>query len=185
MFNQVSLAQLILRIRQRADMIDTQFVTDEEITSYCNESLGELYDLIIGSAAQEYFMRSCNIYEQPPWVRFPSDAAIPTFGYNKPGYYRDGFMIRDGKVDFSFAVGVPPVEAEVGQGTYAVLPPDFYKILGVDANVGQPATPGHAKRDTGGDTIGHTAAHRIEQVRSRDPDAAGAGHAQQRAHLGE
>ena len=122
-------------------MVDTLFVTDEEITGYCNESLGELYDLIIGSAAQEYFMRSCNIYEQPPWVRFPIDLATPSYGYNKPGYYRDGFMVRDGKVDFAFVSGVAPAEVEVGQGTYAVLPPDFYKILGVDANVGQDNIP--------------------------------------------
>jgi len=118
-------------------MVDTQFVTDEELTSYCNESLGELYDLIIGSAAQEYFMRSCNIYEQPPWVRFPS--APGDFGYNKPAYYRDGFMIRDGRLNMNAVGGV--AELEVGAGTYAVLPPDFYKILGVDANVGQDNIP--------------------------------------------
>ena len=140
MFNQVSLAELITRIRQRADMVDTQFVTDEEITSYCNESLGELYDLIVGSAAQEYFMRSCNIYEQPPWVRFPSSPVPPEdFGYNKPAYYRDGFMVRDGRLDMGAFGAVD--EREVGNGTYAVLPPDFYKILGVDANVGQDNIP--------------------------------------------
>jgi len=141
MFNQVSLAELITRIRQRADMVDTQFVTDEELTSYCNESLGELYDLIVGSAAQEYFMRSCNIYEQPPWVRFPTGGAPFEFGYNKPAYYRDGFMVRDGKVNFTFLGGDPANVGEVGGGTYAVLPPDFYKILGVDANVGQDNIP--------------------------------------------
>ncbi len=129
MFNQVSLAELITRIRQRADMVDTQFVTDEEITSYCNESLGELYDLIVGSAAQEYFMRSCNIYELPPWGRGLTAA--------DPGWYRDGFMVRDGAIA---AAGILP-QIEVGDGTYAMLPPDFYKILGVDANVGQDNIP--------------------------------------------
>jgi hypothetical protein len=130
MFNQVSLAELILRIRQRADMVDTQFVTDEELTSYCNESLGELYDLIIGSAAQEYFMRSCNIYELPPWRR--------GLASDQGAWYRDGYMCRDGKVP-----NLDPLspDFEVGDGTYAVLPPDFYKILGVDANVGQDNIP--------------------------------------------
>ncbi len=130
MFNQVSLSQLITRIRQRADMVDTLFVTDEEITGYCNESLGELYDLIIGSAAQEYFMRSCNIYELPPWTRglFTPQGA----------YYRDGFMCRDGKVP---ALDPAAPDIEVGDGAYALLPPAFYKILGVDANVGQDNIP--------------------------------------------
>lgn len=130
MFNQVSLAELILRIRQRADMIDTQFVTDEEITSYCNESLGELYDLIIGSAAQEYFMRSCNIYELPPWTR-----GVPQ---SDGAWFRDGYMCRDGKVP-NYDPALP--DYQVGDGTYAILPPDFYKILGVDANVGQDNIP--------------------------------------------
>jgi len=129
MFNQVSLAELITRIRQRADMVDTQFVTDEEITSYCNESLGELYDLIVGSAAQEYFMRSCNIYELPPWARGLSSS--------DPEWYRDGFMARDGEIP-GVGAGAP---FYVGDGTYAFLPPDFYKILGVDANVGQDNIP--------------------------------------------
>ena len=129
MFNQVSLAELITRIRQRADMVDTQFVTDEELTSYCNESLGELYDLIIGSAAQEYFMRSCNIYELPPWARGLSSS--------DPEWYRDGFMARDGEIP-GVGGGAP---FYVGDGTYALLPPDFYKILGVDANVGQDNIP--------------------------------------------
>ena len=130
MFNQVSLAELITRIRQRADMVDTQFVTDEEITSYCNESLGELYDLIVGSAAQEYFMRSCNIYELPPWTRGLS--------VDDGAWFRDGYMCRDGKVPN--IVAADP-DYEVGGGTYAILPPDFYKILGVDANVGQDNIP--------------------------------------------
>ena len=129
MFNHVSLAELITRIRQRADMVDTQFVTDEELTSYCNESLGELYDLIVGSAAQEYFMRSCNIYELPPWRRGLS--------FGDGAWFRDGYMCRDGKVPGLVA----PTEFEIGDGTYALLPPDFYKILGVDANVGQDNIP--------------------------------------------
>ena len=129
MFNEVSLSQLIQRIRQRADMVDTLFVTDEEITGYCNESLGELYDLVIGSAAQEYFMRSCQIYEEGPLTRglVPSDA----------GFFDDGFMVRNGEI--VAPGGAPPLQ--VGDGTYALLPPDFYKLLGVDANVGQEGVP--------------------------------------------
>jgi len=129
MFNEVSLSQLVQRIRQRADMVDTLFVTDEEITDYCNESLGELYDLVVGGAAQEYFMRSCSIYENPPWARglVPGDR----------GYFENGFMARDGQI--GNAPGLDPFESD--SGTYALLPPDFYKLLGVDANVGQDNIP--------------------------------------------
>ena len=105
MYNQVSLSDLITRCRQRADMVNTQFVTDSEITSYLNESLGELYDLIIQNAGNEFFMRRAWIRETPP--------ADP------PNASPDGYMVRDGQ-----------------DGTFAVLPPDFYRLLGVEAHFG-------------------------------------------------
>jgi hypothetical protein len=105
MYNQVSLADLILRCRQRADMINTQFVTDSEITSYLNESLGELYDLIVQNAGQEFFLRRA-------WIEETAPANPPDASFN-------GYMVRDAQ-----------------DGTYAVLPPDFYRLLGVEAHFG-------------------------------------------------
>ncbi len=105
MYNQVSLADLILRCRQRADMINTQFVTDQEITSYLNESLGELYDLIVQNAGQEFFLRRAWIEESPPAVA--------------PDVSPNGYMVRDAQ-----------------DGSYAVLPPDFYRLLGCEAHFG-------------------------------------------------
>jgi len=105
MYNQVSLADLILRCRQRADMINTQFVTDAEITSYLNESLGELYDLIVQNAGQEFFLRRAWIEEAPPAVA--------------PDTSPNGYMVRGAQ-----------------DGTYAVLPPDFYRLLGCEAHFG-------------------------------------------------
>ena len=63
MYNQVSLADLIQRIRERSDMLDSEFVTDREITAYCNECLGELYDMVVQNSAQEFFLRSWVIPE--------------------------------------------------------------------------------------------------------------------------
>ena len=105
MYNQVSLADLILRCRQRADMRNTDFVTDEEITSLLNESLGELYDLIVQNAGQEFFLRRAWIEESEP-----APAPVPS---------PNGYMVRDAQ-----------------DGTYAVLPPDFYRLLGVEAHFG-------------------------------------------------
>jgi len=105
MYNQVALSELITRCRQRADMLNTNFVTDEEITSYLNESLGELYDLIIQNAGEEFFLRRAWIEENPPAVA--------------PDASPNGYMVRDGQ-----------------DGTYAVLPPDFYRLLGCEAHFG-------------------------------------------------
>ena len=51
-----TLAELRSEVRQRADMENSQFVTDAEINRYVNESISELYDLIIENAGQEYFL---------------------------------------------------------------------------------------------------------------------------------
>lgn len=51
-----TLSQLITEVRQRADMVNTQFVTDAELTSYINNSYYELYDLLIGSYGEDYFV---------------------------------------------------------------------------------------------------------------------------------
>lgn len=49
-------AQLRTEVLQRADMENTSFVTDAELNRYINESISELYDLIIEAAGQEYFL---------------------------------------------------------------------------------------------------------------------------------
>ena len=113
MYNQVSLADLITRCRQRADMVNTQFVTDPEITGYLNESLGELYDLIIQNAGNEFFMRRC-------WVE---ETQSPTGGTTEP-FNAQAFMVRDSQ-----------------DGTFAVLPPNFYRLMGVEAFFGDDDIP--------------------------------------------
>ncbi len=113
MYNQVSLADLITRCRQRADMVNTQFVTDPEITGYLNESLGELYDLIIQNAGNEFFMRRC-------WVE---ETQSPTGGTTEP-FNAQAFMVRDSQ-----------------DGTFAVLPPNFYRLMGVEAFFGEDTIP--------------------------------------------
>jgi len=52
-----TLAELITRTRQKSDMERTNFVTDDEITVYINESASELYDLIV-SKYEDYFLVS-------------------------------------------------------------------------------------------------------------------------------
>jgi len=113
MYNQVSLSDLIARSRQRADMVNTQFVTDPEITGYLNESLGELYDLIIQNAGNEFFMRRC-------WVE---ETQSPMGGTTEP-FNAQAFMVRDSQ-----------------DGTFAVLPPNFYRLMGVEAFFGDDDIP--------------------------------------------
>lgn len=50
-----TLGDLIVDIRNRADLNNTQFITNDELTSYINYSLGELNGLIINSFGGDYF----------------------------------------------------------------------------------------------------------------------------------
>lgn len=52
----LTLLQLRTAVRQRADMVNSQFVTDAELTSYINQSYQELYDLLRQKFGDDYFV---------------------------------------------------------------------------------------------------------------------------------
>jgi len=58
----VSLSELRLLAQQRADMENSQFITDDEWRRMINRSYAELYDLIVTSAnSEDYFLTSGTI----------------------------------------------------------------------------------------------------------------------------
>jgi hypothetical protein len=54
----VTLAQLRTRSRQRADMEDSDFVSDSELNGYINASIAELHDLLVAAYGEDYFLAS-------------------------------------------------------------------------------------------------------------------------------
>lgn len=52
----ITLAQLRLEARQRADMTNSTFVTDSELTSYINNSISELHDILVQSYGEDYYI---------------------------------------------------------------------------------------------------------------------------------
>lgn len=52
----MTLLQLRTAIRQRADMVNSQFITDAELNSYINQSYFELYDLLIQKYGNNYYV---------------------------------------------------------------------------------------------------------------------------------
>lgn len=72
MANIMTLAELRSAVRQRADMEDSEFVTDAELNSYINNSYTELYDLLV-KVNEDYYTISesftlsggNNIFELP------------------------------------------------------------------------------------------------------------------------
>ena len=53
-----TLGNIIEQIRERADLNSSQFITDTELTTYINYSLGELYGLLINAFGGDYFATS-------------------------------------------------------------------------------------------------------------------------------
>jgi hypothetical protein len=51
----MQLSELKLEVRRRSDMENSQFVKDNELTTYINQSYVELYDLLI-SVYEDYFV---------------------------------------------------------------------------------------------------------------------------------
>jgi len=56
-----TLGQLITRVRQRSEQENSQFVSDDEIVTYINASLSELYDLMINEYGEDYFISTDTI----------------------------------------------------------------------------------------------------------------------------
>lgn len=73
----ITLAELQLQSRQRADMVNSQFVSDSELTSYINNSAAELYDLLCEAYGSDYYVES----EEGTTVADQADYDLPTDFY--------------------------------------------------------------------------------------------------------
>lgn len=55
-YPKMNLGQLRVAARQRADMVNSTFVTDDELNSYVNASYFELYDLLVQKYGNDYYV---------------------------------------------------------------------------------------------------------------------------------
>ena len=61
--NPTTLAQLIVRVRQRADMVGSAFVSDAEVVDYINVAMAEIHDLLV-TKYEDYYV-STTTYTLP------------------------------------------------------------------------------------------------------------------------
>lgn len=54
----LALSEIRQRCRERADMEASQFITDDELTFYINQSVSELHDMIIQSYGEDYYIKN-------------------------------------------------------------------------------------------------------------------------------
>lgn len=82
-YGQTSLGQIRLAAQQRSDMVNNSFISTQEWNSYINYSYQELYDLLIASFGQEYFVASP--YQFSTDGRYPAIYALPSNFYKLMG----------------------------------------------------------------------------------------------------
>lgn len=70
-----TLQNMITEVRNRGDFNNTQFVTDEELTSYINYSLKELHGHLINNWGGDYFLDSVDV--QVPAGATESSGSLP------------------------------------------------------------------------------------------------------------
>jgi hypothetical protein len=77
----ISLAELKQQARQRADMVNSNFVDDVELTGYINNSIAELHDILCEAYGSDYFVLSV----EDTIVSNQSDYTLPTDFYELKG----------------------------------------------------------------------------------------------------
>ncbi len=100
--SELSLSSIRLKAKQRADRVNSNFVTDPEWNSYINQAMFELYDILV-TDYEDYFIA-------PIPAQFTVDGTA--IQYPLP----NGLL--------TFQSGLP------GGGTFTA--PPFYKLMGVD-----------------------------------------------------
>lgn len=72
--NEVSLAQLKVLARERADMENSEFISDSELTSLINMAYGEYYDILVSRYEDEFTVYQELVVDQgETMVPLPSD----------------------------------------------------------------------------------------------------------------
>jgi len=128
MSTSMTLGELRTAARQRADMVNSQFVTDSEFNSYLNQSYFELYDLLVQKYGNDY-------YVAPPLL-IPTDGSSMFYplpdGTNysaAPAFYKILGL------DLQLSPGSPPSYvtvkpfAFIDRNRYAV--PNFQSFYGI------------------------------------------------------
>lgn len=82
-FGQISLGQVRLAAQQRADLVNSDFVTTQEWNFYINKSYTELYDILIQVYADDYYVATP--YQFNTDGRFPAIYALPNNFYKLLG----------------------------------------------------------------------------------------------------
>ena len=70
----MTLPEIREAVRQRADMVNSEFVSDAELSGYVNQSLFALYDLLVTTYGEDYFVEEASaVTDGGEFVELPRD----------------------------------------------------------------------------------------------------------------
>ena len=79
----ITLSELRLRSRQRADMESSEFVTDSEFNYYVNSALRELHDILVQSYGENYYVKAVEFTSVPQQKDYALSTIIPDDDFYK------------------------------------------------------------------------------------------------------
>lgn len=86
---EMTLGQLRLLSKQKADRVNSQFVTDVEWDVYINQSYFELYDLLVQKYGNDYFVDKVEFnIDGSTQYALPNGSNYPTDGINARPFYK-------------------------------------------------------------------------------------------------
>lgn len=72
----ITLSELRTIARQRADMENSEFITDSELNSYINASIAELHDILIQSYGEDYYVKDVSFTTTPSQEEYDLSTVI-------------------------------------------------------------------------------------------------------------
>lgn len=98
-----TLTQLSLEVRQRADMVNSSFVTDAEVTRVINQSWARMYDMLL-AAGEDYYLKYVDV--STPLGGYYD---LPSYTASTGGAASDVYQIRGVDANYSgnITVNVP------------------------------------------------------------------------------
>lgn len=79
----ITLAELITDIRNRADMENSEFVSDAELTRLINKSIAELHDLLIQAYEGDYYVEEVEFTTSGQAESYPISTVVPAGNFYK------------------------------------------------------------------------------------------------------
>ena len=79
----ITLEQLRLEARQRADMENSEFISDSELNSYINNSIAELHDIIIQAYGGDYYIKDVEFTTSGSASSYELSTVIPDDDFYK------------------------------------------------------------------------------------------------------